>query len=153
MQGGEKVQERGKNDTVLRTSHLTQNESSRDTTNTMAGTSSEEAEENAAPVPPNTVDTVSVHSEELKSMHHLRWMMAVRQCVSVDLFKHVQFVNRDEDTQRGSGMQRVVCKTRNIPADKRQACWESHGRDEVLEVMGRRRQAMAQSIRMKFGSE
>jgi hypothetical protein len=96
----------------------------------MAGTSSEQVEENAAPVPLNTVDTVSVHSEELKIMHHLRWTMAVRQHVFVDLFKHVQFVNRDEDMQRGSGMQRVVCKTCNIPADERQACWESHGRDE-----------------------
>jgi hypothetical protein len=100
-----------------------------------------------------TVDTVSVYSEDIQSLHHLRWTMAVRQYVSVDLFKYVQFVNRDEDIQYGSDIQKIICKTCNIPEEERQGYWESCGRDEVLEVMGRRRQAVAASIKMRFGSK
>ncbi len=50
----------------------------------------------------------------------MRWSHAVQDYVSVDLFRYVQFINREEDVMFGSGIQRIVFHV-----------WQWHTKDSV----------------------
>jgi hypothetical protein len=50
-------------------------------------------------------DTDSVVETENKESMYERWSHAIHEYVSVDLFKYVQFINREEDVMFGSGIQ------------------------------------------------
>ena len=65
------------------------------------------------------VDTDSVENEN-KESRYVRWSHAVQDYVSVDLFRYVQFINREEDVMFGSGIQRIVCHV-----------WQWHTKDSV----------------------
>jgi hypothetical protein len=65
---------------------------------------------------PHEVDNDSVTTESQKRLKHGRWTVAVRQHITIALFRHVQFVNRDEDIEFGSGIQKIVCKECDIPS-------------------------------------
>ena len=101
----------------------------------------------------NQVDDDSVEASEQRKLTHWKWTMAVRNYVSTDLFKYVQFVNRDRDIQFGSGIQKVVCKACNIQGAEQQEYWSNHGSDEVMEVLRRKRQTVATSFKARFGSK
>jgi hypothetical protein len=79
--------------------------------------------------------------------------MAVRNYVSTDLFRYVQFVNCDRDIEFGSGIQKIVCKACNIPSGEQLEYWSNHGSDEVLEVLRRKRQAVATSFKSRFSNK
>lgn len=73
--------------------------------------------------------------------------------MSGSLFKYVQFVNRDQDIEWGSTIQKVVCKQCNIPGGDQQEYWNECGTEVVLEVLKRKRQAVAMSMKTWFGRE
>jgi hypothetical protein len=102
---------------------------------------------------PHQVDNDSVNTEEEKKRWHQRWTGAVRLYVGGSLFRYVQFVNRDTDIEFGSNIQKVVCTRCNIPTGDQQEYWNDCGSDEVLEVLRRKRQAVATSLKARFGSE
>jgi hypothetical protein len=99
------------------------------------------------------VDDDSVAASEQKRLTHRKWTMAVRNYVSTDLFKYVQFINRDSDIAYGSGIQKIVCKACNIPETEDLEYWSNHGSDEVMEVLRRKRQTVATSFKARFGSK
>ena len=80
-----------------------------------------------------------------------RWTGSVRQYVSGSLFKYVQFINRDGDIEWGSPIQKVVCRQCNIPIEEQQEYWNESGSEVVLEVLKRKRQAVAMSMKTRFG--
>ncbi len=59
-------------------------------------------------------DTVSIDIES-RDLRYNRWNHAVHDYVSVDLFRYVQFINREEEVMYGSDIQKVVCKACRIP--------------------------------------
>ena len=73
--------------------------------------------------------------------------------VSVDLFRYVQFINREEEVMYGSDIQKVVCKACQIPEDDRLEFWNDTGCDKVQEVLRRKRQTVASSFRAQFESK
>jgi hypothetical protein len=83
----------------------------------------------------------------------LRWSHAVQDYVSVDLFRYVQFINREEDVMFGSGIQKIVCKACRIPGNDQLEFWTNVGSDKVQEVMKRKRQTVATSFRLQFESK
>jgi hypothetical protein len=100
---------------------------------------------------PNTVDNDSLDTQ--KKLTHGRWTITVRNYVSSDLFRYVQFVNCDRDIEFGSGIQKIVCKQCSIPPGDQLEYWSNYGSDEVLEVLRRKRQAIATSFKTRFGSK
>jgi hypothetical protein len=98
------------------------------------------------------VDTDSVENEN-KESRYVRWSHAVQDYVSVDLFRYVQFINREEDVMFGSGIQKIVCKACRIPENDRLEFWTNVGSDKVQEVMKRKRQTVATSFRSQFESK
>jgi hypothetical protein len=98
------------------------------------------------------VDNDSVQTE-LKESRYGRWNHAVQEYVSVDLFRYVQFINREEEIMFGSDIQKVVCKACRIPQQDQLEFWSSVGRDKVQEVMKRKRQTVATSFRSQFESK
>ncbi len=101
----------------------------------------------------NQVDDDSVEASEQRKLTHRKWTMAVRNYVSTDLFKYVQFVNRDRDIEFGSGIQKVVCKACHIPVTEQQEYWSNHGSDEVMEVLRGKRQTVTTSFKARFVSK
>jgi hypothetical protein len=99
-----------------------------------------------------TVDTDSIDME-IKETRYLRWSHAVHDYVAGDLFRYVQFINREEDVMFGSGIQKVVCKKCHIPVNEQLEFWTSRGSDKVEEVMRRKRQTIATSFRSQFESK
>ena len=81
------------------------------------------------------------------------WTITVRAYVGTDLFRYVQFVNRDRDVEYGSSIQKIVCKQCNILPANQQEYWVGHGMDVVLEVLRRKRQAVTTSFRTRFASK
>jgi hypothetical protein len=104
-------------------------------------------------ISPHAVDSDSEENNIRQKEKHLRWTVAVRQYVANSLFRYVQFVNRSRDIDYGSNIQKVVCKQCNIPTDEQQEYWHNRGMDLVLEVLRRKRQAVATSMKIRFGSE
>jgi hypothetical protein len=98
------------------------------------------------------VDTDSVENE-IKESKYGRWSHAVQDYVSVDLFRYVQFINREEEIMFGSGIQKVVCKACRIPERDQLEFWTNVGRDKVQEVFKRKRQTVATSFRSQFESK
>ena len=103
---------------------------------------------------PNTVDdSESVNTAQQWKLTHRKWTLAVRNYVSTDLFRYVQFVNRDKDIEFGSGIQKIVCNACNIPVSFQLKYWVNHGSDEVMEVLRRKRQTVTTSFKSRFISE
>jgi hypothetical protein len=102
---------------------------------------------------PNEVDNESVITVDRTKRLHQRWTVAVRQYAGTSLFRYVQFVNRDRDIEFGSSIQKIVCKECNIPTGDQQEYWNECGTDVVLEVLRRKRQAVATSMKARFGSK
>jgi hypothetical protein len=99
------------------------------------------------------VDTDSVDTENKESRYE-RWSHAVQDYASpVDLFRYVQFINREEDAMFGSGIQKVVCKACCIPGSDQLKFWTNVGSDKVQEMMKRKRQTVATSFRSQFESK
>jgi hypothetical protein len=98
------------------------------------------------------VDTDSRQSDMRESRYE-RWSHAVQEYVSVDLFRYVQFINREEEIMFESDIQKVVCKACRIPEQDQLEFWSSVGRDKVQEVMKRKRQTVATSFRSQFESK
>ncbi len=104
-------------------------------------------------------DNDLVEQEQQRVLHETRerdqqrWCMAVQNYVSLDLFKCVQFVNRDQDIGVGSQIQKIVCKACTIPDDNQVHFWTSMGADEVLKTMKRKRQSVTNSIQTQFESK
>ena len=96
-------------------------------------------------------DTVSVETDT-KGQRYERWSHAVHDYVSVDLFRYVQFINREEEVMFGSDIQKVVCKACRIPRNDQLEFWNNVGCDKVQEVMKRKRQTVASSFRSQFES-
>jgi hypothetical protein len=60
-------------------------------------------------------DTVSIETET-KDLRYERWSHAVHDdYATVDLFRYVQFISREEEVMFGSDIQKVVCKACRIP--------------------------------------
>jgi hypothetical protein len=95
----------------------------------------------------------STCAEEQVRQKHQRWNFTVRMYVATDLFRYVQFVNRDSDIEYGSRIQKVVCKPCNIPPGEEQEYWSAEGCDDVLKVLRRRRQAVSTSLKARFASK
>jgi hypothetical protein len=96
-------------------------------------------------------DAVSIKTET-KELRYERWSHAVHDFVSVDLFRYVQFINREEEVMFGSDIQKVVCKACRIPRNDQLKFWNNTGSDKVQEVMRRKRQTVASSFRSQFES-
>ena len=96
-------------------------------------------------------DTVSVETDT-KDLRYKRWSHAVHDYVSVDLFRYVQFINREEEVMFRSDIQKVVCKACRIPRNDQLEFWNKVGCDKVQEVMKRKRQTVASSFRSTFES-
>lgn len=77
----------------------------------------------------------------------------MRLYVAGDLFRYVQFINRDRDIEFGSNIQKIVCKECNIPELEQREYWSACGIDEVLLVLRRKRQAVSTSMKARFGSK
>ena len=90
---------------------------------------------------------------EVKEARHVRWGHLVHDYVSSTLFRYVQFINREEVVMYGSGIQKVVCKACRIPENEQLEFWSNVGRDMVEEVLRRKRQTMATSMRYQFESK
>jgi hypothetical protein len=98
------------------------------------------------------VDTDSVDTEN-KESRYVRWRHAVHKYVLVDLFRYVEFINREEDVMFGSGIQKIVFKACRIPGNDQLKFWTNVGSDKVQEVMKRKRQTVATSFRSQFESK
>jgi hypothetical protein len=98
----------------------------------------------ASVVDTDSVDTVS---------RYKRWSNTVHDYVAVDLFRYVQFINREEDVMFGSGIQKVVCKACRIPENEQLDFWTSVGCAKVEEVLRRKRQTVTTSFRNQFESK
>jgi hypothetical protein len=96
-------------------------------------------------------DTVSIDTET-KALRYKMWSHAVHDYVSVDLFRYVQFINREEEVMFGGDIQKVVCKACHIPENDQLEFWNNIGCDKVQEVMRRKRQTVASSFRSQFES-
>jgi tetrahydromethanopterin S-methyltransferase subunit F len=53
-------------------------------------------------------DTVSIETETNDLRYKERWSHTVLDYVSVDLFRYVQFINREEEVMFGIDIQKVV---------------------------------------------
>ena len=95
---------------------------------------------------------VETDSEETVTRYK-RWGGTVHDYVAVDLFRYVQFINREEDVMFGSSIQKVVCKACRIPEAERLDFWTSVGCDKVQEVLRRKRQSVTTSFRNQFESK
>jgi hypothetical protein len=98
-------------------------------------------------------DDEGLNDQTRKRQLHLRWTVAVRLYVAGDLFRYVQFINRDRDIEFGSNIQKIVCKECNIAELEQMEYWSACGIDEVLLVLRRKRQAVSTSMKARFGSE
>jgi ethanolamine utilization protein EutP (predicted NTPase) len=97
-------------------------------------------------------DAVSIDTES-RNLRYDRWNHAVHDYVSVDLFRYVQFINREEEVMYGSDIQKVVCKACRIPENDRIEFWNDTGCDKVKEVLRRKRQTITSSFRSQFESK
>ena len=94
-------------------------------------------------------DAISATSNSQKKLKFGRWRLAVRQCVTATLFRCVQFINRDEDIEHGSSIQTCVCRECNILPLEQIEFWNTNGREEVLEVLRRKRQAVTTALKSR----
>jgi hypothetical protein len=99
--------------------------------------------------------TVDEHTMEIemKEARCVRWGHAVHACAANTLFKHVQFVNREDVMMFGSDIQVVVCKECRIPENDQLEFWTNVGSDKVEEVLRRKRQTVMTSFRCQFESK
>ncbi len=101
----------------------------------------------------DAVEAEIVDTEEERKLKYERWNTVVHRHAGLELFRCVQFINRDTEIAFGSQIQKVVCKQCAIPRKEEEECWASSGREEVLMATGRRRQAVTASMKARFGSE
>lgn len=101
----------------------------------------------------NAVEAESVDTEEERKLKYERWNTVVHRYAGLELFRYVQFINRDTEIAYGSQIQKVVCKQCAIPRKEEEEYWASSGREEVMMVIGRKRQAVTASMKAKFGSK
>ncbi len=95
---------------------------------------------------------VETDSEETVTRYK-RWGGTVHDYVAVDLFRYVQFINREEDVMFGSGIQKIVCKACRIPGNDQLEFWTNVGSNKVQEVLKRKRQTVATSFGSQFESK
>jgi hypothetical protein len=81
-----------------------------------------------------------------------RWNQALSQYVYYELYKYIQFVNRDEDIQYGSELQDLVCEYLDIPETDRLRFWTNEGEKTTLEALRRKRQTISNAFRKRFES-
>ena len=91
--------------------------------------------------------------QESREQDHQRWCLAVENYVSLDLYKYLQFVNRDKDIGVGSQIQKIVCNACTIPDKEQVQFWTSMGADEVLTTINWKRQSVTNSIQTQFESK
>jgi hypothetical protein len=101
----------------------------------------------------NAVEAESVDTEEERKLKYERWNTVVHRYAGLELFRYVQFINRDTEIAYGSQIQKVVCKQCAIPRKEEEKYWASSEREELVMVIGRRRQAVTASMKARFGSE
>jgi hypothetical protein len=82
-----------------------------------------------------------------------RWNQALSQYVYYELYKYIQFVNRDEDIQYGSELQDLVCEYLDIPETDRLRFWTNEGEKTTLEALRRKRQTISNAFRKRFESK
>jgi hypothetical protein len=76
------------------------------------------------------VDADSTGSE-IKEARNMRWGNTVEDYVAVDLFRYVQFINKEEDIIFGSGIPKVVCRACRIPEEEQLEFWTNEGANKV----------------------
>ena len=86
-------------------------------------------------------------------LRYSRWSHAVQDYVGTDLFRYVQFINKDEDVMFGSAIQKVVCTQCGVPESDRLEFWTNVGNDTVPKVLRRKRQSNTTSFRLKYESK
>jgi hypothetical protein len=102
---------------------------------------------------PSTAEADSVSIEtETNDLRYERWSHPVHDYVSLDLFRYVQFINREEEVMFGSDIQKVVCKACCVPQNDQLKFWNNTGCNKVQEVMRRKRQTVTRSFRSQFES-
>jgi hypothetical protein len=82
-----------------------------------------------------------------------RWANAISQYVYLELYKYIQFVNRDEDIEYGSNAQKLVCGYLDVPESDRLKFWTNEGEKTTLEALRRKRQTIGNAFRKKFESK
>jgi hypothetical protein len=79
-----------------------------------------------------------------------RWAVGTAHYINYELYKYIQFVNRDEDIQYNSDLQKIICKHLEIPMEDRLKFWNSEGEKCTLEALKRKRQTIGNAFRKRF---
>jgi hypothetical protein len=82
-----------------------------------------------------------------------RWAVGAAHYINYELYKYIQFVNRDEDIQYGSSLQTLICEHLEIPDGDRLKFWNIEGEKCTLEALKRKRQTIGNAFRKRFESE
>jgi hypothetical protein len=91
--------------------------------------------------------TVSINSKCMG-----RWAVGAVHYINFELYKYIQFVNRDEDIQYGSSLQVLVCGHLEIPEVDKLKFWNAEGERCTLEALKRKRQTIGNAFRKQFES-
>jgi hypothetical protein len=94
--------------------------------------------------PPSTT-TISLTSKCMG-----RWAVGTAHYINWELYKYIQFVNRDEDIEHGSQVQKLVCRHLDIPDEDTLRFWNTEGEKCTLEALKRKRQTIANAFRKRF---
>jgi hypothetical protein len=79
-----------------------------------------------------------------------RWGQSVSQYVYMELYRYIQFVNRDADIQYGSMIQQCVCQHLDIHQTDKVRFWTNVGEKTTLEALRRKRQTISNAFRKRF---
>ena len=82
-----------------------------------------------------------------------RWAVGATHYINYELYKYIQFVNRDEDIQYGSTLQILVCEHLEIPDGDRLKFWNIEGEKCTLEALKRKRQMIGNAFRIVLESK
>ena len=82
-----------------------------------------------------------------------RLAQGASQYVYFELYKYIQFVNRDADIEYGSNVQKIVCGYLDIPELDRLRFWTNEGEKTTLEALWRKRQTISNAFWKKFESK
>ena len=82
-----------------------------------------------------------------------RWAQGTSQYINYELYKYIQFVNRDEDIRYGSDVQQLVCDHLEIPDVDGRRFWNNVGERTTIEALKRKQQTIGNAFRKRFESK
>ena len=101
----------------------------------------------------SNVDEESTHTSRTSGGsfdQERKWELCTMECINKEVYKYVQFINKDEDVEFGSKLQVIICNRIHVPSEYQQGFWRNWGAYAAVKSLKRKRQTLSNALCKRF---